>query len=95
MEKYITLLGDDEKEIKAEILFTFKYDYENYVLLTFVDEIDGTDSEYDVLAYKYEELESGNIGNLIEIADGSSDWNVVEEMLNTFQEGKFSQDEKE
>lgn len=88
----IVLLGDDGEEVVAEILFTFEHDGDNYVLLTLVEEIvdtEGLDSEYPVLAYKYEELEDGKIGNLIEIADGSSDWDVVEEMFNTFSAGEF------
>ncbi len=89
-EKYITLLGDDNEEILAEILFTFEHEEDNYVLLTLVDEIDTENQEYEVLAYKYEEKPNKEIGNLIEIPEGSSDWDVVEEMFNTFQAGEFN-----
>ncbi len=91
MEKFITLIGEDNTEILAEILFTFEHEDDNFVLMTLVEEISEEDKEYDVLAYKYEEVE-GEIGNLIEIPDGSSDWEIVEEMLNTFESGEFKID---
>ncbi|MFV0288348.1 MAG: DUF1292 domain-containing protein [Mycoplasmatales bacterium] len=89
-EKYITLIGEDNTEVLAEILFTFEYEEENYVLLTLVDEINAEQEEYEILAYKYEEKENKEIGNLIEIPDGSSDWDIVEEMFNTFEAGEFN-----
>lgn len=87
MEKYITILDENQEETLAEILFTFEHEDENYVLMTLVnefEEVESLDDEYNVLAYKYEEMEDGEIGNLIEIADNSSEWDVVEEMFNTF-----------
>lgn len=92
-DKYITLIGEDETEILAEILFTFEYEEENYVLLTLVDEIDVENEEYEILAYKYEEKENKEIGNLIEIPENSSDWDIVEEMFNTFEAGEFNKEE--
>lgn len=97
MEKTITLIGENDEEIIAEILFTFQHEDENYVLLTseeLFDEIESVEDEYSVLAYKYEELEDGKIGNLIEIADNSSDWEIVEEMFNTFNNGEFENETK-
>ncbi len=92
-DKYITLIGDDDSEVLAEILFTCENDGENYVLLTLTsefDEVESYDDEYTVLAYKYEELEDGTIGNLIEIADTADDeWALVEEMLATFEQTNF------
>ncbi len=88
MDKFITLIGEDNTEILAEILFTFEHEEDNFVLMTLVEEISEEDKDYEVLAYKYEEVD-GEIGNLIEIPDGSSDWDVVEEMLNTFEAGEF------
>lgn len=88
-EKFITLIGDNEEEILAEILFTFEHEQDNFVLLTIVNEISEEDEDYGVLAYKYEEKEEGTIGNLIEIPENSSDWEVVEEMFNTFMDSEF------
>ncbi|WOO87494.1 DUF1292 domain-containing protein [Mollicutes bacterium LVI A0039] len=92
-DKYITLIGEDDTEVLAEVVFTFENDGENYVLLTLTtefDEVEDLDSEYSVLAYKYEELEDGSIGNLIEIAESSDEeWELVEEMLATFEETNF------
>lgn len=92
-DKYITLVGEDDTEVLAEVIFTFENDGENYVLLTLTsefDEVSDLDDEYDVLAYKYEELEDGSIGNLIEIAEtADEEWALVEEMLATFEETNF------
>ncbi len=92
-EKYITLVGEDDTEVLAEVIFTFEHDGENFVILTLTtefDQVDDLDDEYNVLAYKYEELEDGSIGNLIEIAEtADEEWAVVEEMLATFEETNF------
>ncbi len=92
-EKYITLVGEDDTEVLAEVIFTFENDGENYVILTLTtefDQVDDLEAEYNVLAYKYEELEDGSIGNLIEIAETADDeWALVEEMLATFEETNF------
>lgn len=92
-DKYITLVGEDETEVLAEVLFTFENDGENYVLLTLTsefDEIEDLDEEYEVLAYKYEEDEDGTIGNLIEISPSADEeWDLIEEMLETFDQTNF------
>lgn len=92
-DKYITLVGEDDTEVLAEVVFTFENDGENYVLLTLTtefDEVEDLEDEYNVLAYKYEELEDGSIGNLIEISESADEeWALVEEMLATFEETNF------
>ncbi|WOO89255.1 DUF1292 domain-containing protein [Mollicutes bacterium LVI A0078] len=92
-DKYITLVGEDDTEVLAEVVFTFENDGENYVLLTLTtefDEVEDLEDEYNVLAYKYEELEDGSIGNLIEISEtADEEWALVEEMLATFEETNF------
>ncbi len=92
-DKYITIIDDENTESLAEIIFTFEDRGENYVLLTLVnefDEVESFDDEYNVLAYKYEELEDGTIGNLIEIPENDDEaWSVVEEMFNTFSQTNF------
>ncbi len=92
-DKYITILDENGVETLAEVLFTFENAEENYVLMTLVnefDEVDSLEDEYNVLAYKYEELEDGTIGNLIEIAENDEEaWRVVEEMFNTFEATNF------
>lgn len=88
-DKYITIQDETGDEVLAEVIFTFTNDDDNYVLLTVVDEFDSVEDlehEYNVLAYKYEELEDGTIGNLIEIdEDDEKTWNIVSEMFETFQ----------
>ncbi len=92
-DKYITILDEENNESLAEVIFTFEDRGENYVLLTLVnefDDVESLDDEYNVLAYKYEELEDGTIGNLIEIPESDEEsWQVVEEMFNTFAQTNF------
>lgn len=92
-EKYITLVGEDGSEMLAEIIFTFDHEGENYVLMTLTsefDQVEDLDDDYNVLAYKYEELEDGSIGNLIEISEtADEEWAMVEEMLATFEQTNF------
>ncbi len=92
-DKYITILDEENNESLAEVIFTFEDRGENYVLLTLVnefDEVESLEDEYNVLAYKYEELEDGTIGNLIEIPESDEEsWQVVEEMFNTFAQTNF------
>lgn len=92
-EKYITIVDEDGSEVLAEVIFTFVNDDDNFVLLTLVDEFDeveSVESEYNVLAYKYEELEDGSIGNLIEIdEDDEATWEIVAEVFETFEHTEF------
>ncbi len=92
-DKYITILNEQGEESLAEVLFTFENADENYVLMTLVNEIEDAETiedEYNVLAYKYEELEDGTIGNLIEIPENDEEsWKIVEEMFNTFESTNF------
>ncbi len=92
-EKYITIIDEDGTEVLAEVIFTFINENENFVLLTLTNEFDDVKSledEYNVLAYKYEELEDGTIGNLIEIdEDDEKTWKVVSEMFEAFEDADF------
>jgi uncharacterized protein YrzB (UPF0473 family) len=92
-DKYITIVDEEGVETLAEVLFTFSNQDDNYVLMTLVNEIEdaeSVDEEYPVLAYKYEELEDGSIGNLIEIEENDEkSWSVVEEMFNAFEDSEF------
>ncbi|MGL4590045.1 MAG: DUF1292 domain-containing protein [Mycoplasmatales bacterium] len=87
-DKYITIVDENNEEILAEVLFTFENEGQSYVLLTLAsefDEVESLDDDYAVFAYKYEELEDGTIGNLIEIPESAVDeWEMIEEMFNTF-----------
>lgn len=85
-DKYITILDEEGNENLAEILFTFDHNDENFVLFKMT--LDYEDDEMEILAYKYEELEDGSIGNLIEI-NSDEEWDIVEEMLETFSATNF------
>ena len=91
-EKFITITDEDGTDHLAEVLFTFVNDEENYVLFSLVEdyEVDSIDEPFDVLAYKYEELEDGSIGNLIEIPENDTEsWDVVAQMFETFENTDF------
>ena len=96
-DTYITILDEDDNEVLAEVLFTFAHESENYVLMTLVSEfedVDDFEAEYQVLAYKYEEMDDGTIGNLIEIPQSDTEtWQVVEEMFETFSDSEFDFEE--
>ncbi len=92
-EKFITIADEEGNEVLAEVIFTFVNDDENFVFLTLIDEFDEVDSiedDYNVLVYKYEELEDGTIGNLIEIEeDDQATWDIVAEVFETFEQTDF------
>ena len=91
-EKFITITDEDGNDHLAEVLFTFVNEEENYVLFSLVEdyEVDSIDEPFDVLAYKYEELEDGSIGNLIEIPENDTEsWDVVAQMFETFENTDF------
>ncbi|KAI0990170.1 hypothetical protein GJ496_008197 [Pomphorhynchus laevis] len=91
-ERYITITDEDGTDHLAEVIFTFENEDENYVLFTLVEdyELDNLENDYPVLAYKYEELEDGSIGNLIEIPENDHEaWDVVSQMFETFENTNF------
>lgn len=98
-DKYITILDENNVDQLAEVIFTFPYNGENYVLLTPVsefDEVESLEDDYTVFAYKYEELEDGTIGNLIEIPlENNEEWAIIEEMFNTFNDAEYNSDSDE
>jgi uncharacterized protein YrzB (UPF0473 family) len=91
-ERFITITDEDGTDHLAEVLFTFVNEGENYVLFSLVEdyEVESIDEPFDVLAYKYEELEDGSIGNLIEIPEHDTEsWDVVAQMFETFENTDF------
>lgn len=83
-DKYIRLLGVDGKKLLAEDIFTFEDKQKNYVLIKLPTEYNNgsVDLQFSILAYKYEKLEDGSIGKLIEIDEtATEEWVVVEEKL--------------
>ena len=88
-DKFITITDEDNTEHLAEVLFTFEHQKENFVFFMLkndLEKVSSIEDEFDVLVYKYEELEDGTIGNLIEIPEwDEKTWTMVEEMFETFQ----------
>lgn len=75
-EKQIIIVDEDGTENRYEILFTFEADETH---ITYVLYYDPSDPE-NIMASRYD-----NDGNLEEI-ETDEEWEMVEEVLNTFQD---------
>ena len=86
--EFITLVDDEGNESLFEILLTIDGEEEfagkKYVLLfpAGVEE-DEAEGEVELLAYQYEEGETGTEGNLINI-ETDAEWDMIEEVFNAF-----------
>lgn len=85
--EYITLVDEEGNERLYEILFTFDSEDFNksYVVLypAGTSENDDEDEEVELQAFAYIEDEGGHSGNL-EPIETDEEWDMVEEVLNTF-----------
>lgn len=79
-ENVISIELEDGTELLCEIIFTFHSDEYNksYVLYTPVN-----DEEGNVYASSFEETEDG-MGELEDVTE-DAEWEMIEEVLNTFQ----------
>lgn len=83
-EKYITLVDEEGNETLFEVLLTIDGQEQfgkNYVLLCPTDVSE--DEEVELLAYSYEEDESGTEGKLNQI-ETDAEWDMVEEVFGAF-----------
>lgn len=82
-ENYITVYDEEGNESLYEILFTFHSDdYEkDYVFFYPAGTLE--DDDVELMAYSYEENESGEQGELQPI-ETDEEWDMIEEVLNTF-----------
>ena len=81
--EYITILYEEGNESLYEILFTFESEdfKKSYVLVYPAGTIE--DEDVELQAYSYTESEEGNAGAL-EPIESDEEWDMVEEVLNTF-----------
>lgn len=81
--EYITIVDEEGNESLYEILFTFESEDFNksYVLVYPAGTIEEEDVELQ--AFSYVESESGEAGSL-EPIETDEEWDMVEEVLNTF-----------
>lgn len=82
---YLNLIDQDGNEELHEILFTFESeDFDrSYVLLYPAKEADN--EEIELKAFSYREEDGGLEGQLLPI-ESDQEWDMVEEVLNTFLE---------
>lgn len=82
-QDYITLIDEDNNETLHEILFTFESeDFDRSYVLLFPAGT-GEDEEVELKAFAYNEAEGGLEGKLLPI-ESDEEWDMVEEVLNTF-----------
>lgn len=90
----ITLVDEQGNETLFEILLTIDGKEEfgkNYVLLVPVNAEEDENGEVEIQAYSFIENEDGTEGELQPISEDSEDsedeWNMIEEVFNSFMEG--------
>lgn len=86
-DNHITVVDDKGNEQLCEILFTFdSEDFgKSYVLYYPVGEDDSDDEEIEIHASAFTPSEDNNDGDLQPI-ETEEEWDLIEEMLNTFLE---------
>ncbi|GKT03478.1 DUF1292 domain-containing protein [Furfurilactobacillus sp. WILCCON 0119] len=83
-EQQITLVDDNGNETLYNVLFTFtSEDYgKSYILLYPASTAD--DEEVDIQAYGFDPEEDGSTEGELSPIEDEAEWDMVEEMLNTF-----------
>lgn len=83
----ITVVDEEGNEQLCEILFTFDSDEfgKSYVLYYPIGEDDSDDEEIEIHASAFIPSEDNNDGDLQPI-ETEEEWDLIEEMLNTFLE---------
>lgn len=91
--EHITIVDENGNEELFEILFTFESEDfgKSYVLVYPAGTPEG--EEIELQAYSYVETEDGGEGNL-EPIESDAEWDMIEEVLNTFMEDEDLQDRK-
>lgn len=91
----IIIPDENGDEHLFEVLFTFDVEEtgKSYMVLVAEGEEDKEDEEVEVHAFRFEETGEGDDDlNLFPI-ETDEEWDVVEEMLNTFTEGEEEEEE--
>jgi len=87
-EKHITVVDEEGNEQLYEVLFTFDSDEFNksYVLYYPVGAEEDEDEEIEIHASAYLPSEEGEEGGSLQPIETDEEWDMIEEMLNTFLE---------
>lgn len=93
-QENITVVDENGNEQLCNILFTFESDEfkKSYVLYYPVGADEDEDEEIEIHASSFTPNEDGNDGELLPI-ETDEEWEVIEEMLNTFLEEEEEDEE--
>ena len=93
-ENQITIVDQDGNEQLCEVLFTFESEDfgKSYVLFQQVGEVEEDEDGPEIHAYAFAPTDDGGDGELIPI-ETEEEWDMVEEMLNTFYEEQEDEEE--
>ena len=94
-EDRIIVPDENGDEHLFEVLFTFDVDStgSSYMVLIPEGANEGEDEEVEVTAFRYEEPEGEDL-SLFPI-ESEEEWNIVEELLNTFTEDEDEDEDEE
>lgn len=91
---YLTIPTEDGKEEKFEILFTFDHE-ESGQKYMFVTPVEDSEDEYqEVHAFRYTE-ENGDLKLELIDEDNDEEWDMVEEVFNTYMAGFEEEEDSE
>ncbi|MFD1736684.1 DUF1292 domain-containing protein [Bacillus salitolerans] len=94
-EKQITVIDDNGNEQLCEVLFTFESDKfkKNYVLYYPIsgDQADEEDVEIHASSFSPGENDEGELSPI----ETEEEWDMIEEMLNTFLDEQEEEEEEE
>jgi uncharacterized protein YrzB (UPF0473 family) len=93
----IIIPDENGDEHLFEVLFTFDVDEteKSYMVLVAAGEEESDDEEVEVHAFRYEETGDGDDDLTLHPIETDEEWNIVEEMLNTFSEDEDEEDDEE
>lgn len=93
-ENQITIVDEEGNEQLCEVLFTFESEEfgKSYVLFQAVGDYDEEEGP-EIHAYAFNPTEEGEEGELIPI-ETEEEWDMVEEMLNTFYDEQEEENEE-
>lgn len=95
-DNHITVVDEDGNEELCEILFTFDSEEfgKSYVIYYPVSTEETDDEDIEIHASAFTPSDDGDDGELMPI-ETDEEWDLVEEMLNTFLEDQDGIDEQE
>lgn len=93
----IVIPDENGDEHLFEVLFTFDVDEtgKSYMVLIAVGDEDSDDEEVEVHAFQYTETGEGEDDLQLIPIETDEEWEIVEEMLNTFQEGEEDEEDED